>query len=169
MMSERLDGRLDETETRLLEEHMAECRTCQAEWQRLQALDNLLASAPMAQAPVRVRVQVMTRLSRRDQARRAVVGATTLSLGTVALSMIILVPILIGLLNVWGIAPALVSGGPTTLSQLLAAVGATGNALVVVAKAVLVPLAVVSLCGVAVTLALNGLWIGAMRRLRATR
>ena len=162
MMSERLDGRLDDAEITLLEEHLATCSACQAEWRKMQALDHLLASAPMVQPPIRVRVQVMTRLSRRDQARRAIFGGATLTLGTVALSLIVLAPILIGLLETTGIAPALISGGPATLAQLLGAWGAAGRTLLVLTEKFAIPLMALSLCGLVVALALNGLWIGAM-------
>ena len=168
MMSERLDGRLDGTEMALLEEHLAACSACRATWRKMQALDRLLASAPAVQPPVRVRVRVMTRLSRRDQARRAIFGGTALTLGTVALSLVVLAPILMRLLQTTGIAPALVSGSPATLARLLTIWGATGRTLMVLADKFAVPLIFASLCGLVIALTLNGLWIGAVRRLRAT-
>jgi anti-sigma factor RsiW len=169
MMSARLDGRLESAEVELLESHLAGCSACQAAWQKLQALDRLLASASTMQAPVRVRVQVMTRLSRRDQARRAIVGGTALTLGTVAVALVILAPVLLGLLDRIGIAPALVSGGPTTIAGLLASWGAMGRTLMVIVEKLALPLVFVSLCGLAMVLTLNGLWIGAVRCLRASR
>ena len=169
MMSERLDGRLDDTKITHLENHLTACSACRAEWHKMQALDRLFASAQTVQPPVRVRVHVMTRLSRRDRARRAIFGGTTLTLGTVALSMIVLAPILIGLLQTTGVAPALISGGPATLAQLQAAWGAVGRTLMVLTRQLAIPLAFVGLCRLAVALVLNGLWIGAVRHLRATR
>jgi len=169
MMSERLDGRLDGTEITHLEDHLTACSACRAEWHKMQALDRLFASAQTVQPPVRVRVHVMTRLSRRDRARRAIFGGTTLTLGTVALSLIILAPILVGLLQTTGIAPALISGGPATLVQLQTAWGAAGRTLVILTKQLAIPLAFVGLCGLVVAVVLNGLWIGTLRRLRATR
>jgi len=168
MMSERLDDRLDSEEVALLEEHLAACDTCRSAWQKMQALDLLFASAPMVQPPVRMRVQVMERLSRRDRAYRAILGGTTLSLGTVALSLILLAPILIGLLETTGFAQALVSGGPATAAQLLGAWRAAGRALLVLIERFAAPLAVASLCGLVMALTLNGLWIGVVRRLHAT-
>jgi anti-sigma factor RsiW len=167
MMSARLDGRLDSTEVTLLEDHLARCGACQAEWYRLQALDSLLASAPMLHAPIRLRVQVMARLSRRERARRAIIGGTALALGTVALALLALAPVLFGLLDATGITPALISGGPKTVVQLLASLGVAGRALLVLADSFAAPLALLSLCSLAVALALNCLWIGAVRRLRA--
>ena len=169
MMSVRLDGRIDEKDSALLDEHLSQCQACQTQWQKLQALDRLLAAAPMVQSPVRVRVQVMTRLERRDQARRAIIGGTMLTLGTVALSLLLIAPVLFGLLNATGIAPVLIYGGPQALSHLLAVGENLGGTLVRLIGQLAIPLAILALCGVVSTLTLNGLWIGAMRRLRASR
>jgi predicted anti-sigma-YlaC factor YlaD len=169
MMSERLDGRLDGTEITHLEDHLTACSACRAEWHKMQTLDRLFASAQTVQSPVRVRVHVMTRLSRRDRARRAIFGGTTLTLGTVALSLIVLAPILVGLLQTTGIAPPLISGGPATLAQLQTAWGAAGRTLMVLVEKFAIPLIFASTCGLVVALVLNGLWIGTIRRLRATR
>jgi predicted anti-sigma-YlaC factor YlaD len=167
MMSAWLDGRLASAEVALLEEHRAGCRVCQAEWRRLQALDRVLASAPMASAPTSLRALILARLSRREQARRAIVGGTTLALGTVALVLLALAPIILGLLDAAGIAPALISGGPQTMAQLLALLGTVGRTLLVMAENFALPLAFLSLFSLAIALALNRLWIGAVRRLRA--
>ena len=169
MMSMRLDGRIDTTEGNLLDEHLAGCETCRVEWRKLQAIDRLLSTAPMVQAPVRVRVQVMTRLERRDKARRVLVGGTALTLGTVALAVLALTPLLLGLLNVTGIAPALIHGGPRTVSQLVGYGGTMGRTYLGVAENLIIPLAVAGLCGLVSALVLNGIWIGAMRRLRVPR
>jgi anti-sigma factor RsiW len=168
MMSVRLDGLLDSTEIALLDDHLVTCSACQDEWSRLHALDRLLSFAPMVRAPVRLRVQVMIRLNRREQARRAIIGATTLVLGTVALVLLALAPALLGLLDATSIAPALVSGGPETLTQLLALLGTLGRALMVLVEKFAIPLVFLSLYGLVVAVALNGVWVGAVRRLRTT-
>ena len=167
MMSSRLDGRLDSAESALLEDHLVACSACQAEWHSLQALDRVLASAPTVRAPARLRVQVMARLSRREQARRVIIGGIALALGTVALALLAVAPVLFGLLDATGIAPALISGGPETIVQLLAFLGAAGRALLVLADKFAVPLAFLGLCSLVTALALNGLWVGTVRRLHA--
>ena len=168
MMSLRLDGRLDSAQIALLEDHMVDCSACRAEWRRLQELDALLASAPMVQAPVRLRVRVMARLSRREQARRAIIGGTALTLGTVALALLALAPSFLGLLSATGIAPVLISGGPETIAQLLGLAGASFRALLVLVEQFAAPLAFLSVCSLALAAALNGLWMRAVCRLRAT-
>jgi predicted anti-sigma-YlaC factor YlaD len=169
MMSLRLDACLGRTESALLDAHLAECAACQAEWQSLQAIDSLLASAATLEAPVRMRVQVMTRLERRDKARRAIIGGTALTLGTVALVLLLMAPALLGLFEAVGIAPALIRGGPTTLLHLLGAGETLGRTYIGLIGSLIIPLAILGLCGVTAALALNGLWIGALRRLRASR
>jgi predicted anti-sigma-YlaC factor YlaD len=168
MMSTRLDGHLDRADIALLEEHIAGCAACRDEWHRLRALDSLLASAPMVEAPVRLRVQVMARLSRRDRARRAVIGGTALTLGTVALALLTLAPSLLELLAATGIAPALISGGPATIAHLISLLEAVCRTVVVLLEQFAPGLAFLGLCSLALALALNRLWIGAVRSLRAT-
>ena len=169
MMSARLDARLNGVEMALLEEHLATCNACLAQWRRMQALDGLLASAPMVRAPLRLRALVLARLERRERTRRAIIGSTTLALGTVTLALLALAPAAFNLLSATGIAPALISGGPETIVQLLALLGAIGRTLLVLAERLAVPLALLSLCGLATAAALNSLWIGAVRRLSAAR
>ena len=169
MMSEWLDGRLDDAEVAVLEDHLSRCSECQAEWGRLQALNTLLSAAAMVRPPVRMRVQVMARLSRRDQARRAIIGGTALGLGTVALAFLALAPVILGLLDAAGVAPALISGGPATVAQLLTVTGTMGRTLLVLAESFALPLACLILGSLAVALALNRLWVGAVRRVRAAR
>jgi predicted anti-sigma-YlaC factor YlaD len=167
MMSARLDGRLGSAEMALLEEHLVGCGACRAEWRRLQALNHLLVSTPKVRAPAHLCVRVMARLRRREQARRAIIGGTTLTLGTVALALLALAPLLLHLLDTTGIAPALVRGGPETIVQLLALLEAIGRALLVLVDKCAVPLISLSLFSLMIALALNRLWVGAVRRARA--
>jgi predicted anti-sigma-YlaC factor YlaD len=164
LMSLRLDGRLEGSDVARLEAHLGTCFGCQLEWGRLQALDNLLTAAPMVQPPVRLRVQVMARLKRRDQARRAIIGGTALTLGTVALALLALAPALLGLMNATGIAPALISGGPETAAQLLVFFRTMGRTLLVLLEQFVVPLVSLGMCSLVMALALNSLWMGAARR-----
>ncbi|MCP4543612.1 MAG: zf-HC2 domain-containing protein [Chloroflexi bacterium] len=168
MMSMRLDERLDSTENALLDTHMNGCSACQTEWHGLQSLDSLLFSASMMQPPVRVRVQVMTRLNRREQARRAIIGGTTLTLGTVALALLALAPVILGLLNATGIAPALIAGGPETVAQLVTFLSTIGRALLVLMKKFAFPLTSIGMCCLMSALALNSWWVSAVRRSRIT-
>jgi len=164
MLSMRLDDRLDSEEVVRLENHLAGCSACQAEWHSLQMLDSLLSSVPMVQPPVRMRVQVMARLNRRDQARRAIIGGTMLTLGTVALALLMLAPAILTLLNATSIAPALISGGPETAVQLTTFIGAMGRTLWMLAEQFVLPLVSLGMCSLVIALALNNLWMRAVRR-----
>ncbi len=166
MLSMRLDDRLDSEAVALLENHLAGCSACQAEWHSLQMLDSLLSSVPMVQPSVRMRVQVMARLNRRDQARRAIIGGTTLTLGTVALALLTLAPAILTLLNATGIAPALISGGPETAVQLVTFTGTMGRTLWVLAEQFVLPLVSLGMCSLVMALALNRLWMRVVRRPR---
>jgi predicted anti-sigma-YlaC factor YlaD len=165
LMSLRLDGRLEGSDATRLETHLSTCTACQVEWDGLQALDGLLTAAPMVHPRVRLRVQVMARLSRRDQARRAIIGGTALALGTVALALLALAPALLGLMNATGIAPALISGGPETVAQLLVFFRTMGRTLLVLLDKLVIPLVSLGMCSLVMALVLNSLWMGAVRRL----
>ena len=165
MMSARLDGYLDRTEVAHLEDHLAVCSACRVEWQKMQVLDRLFRSVPMSQAPLGLRAQVIARIDRREQARRAIVGGLTLVLGTTTLALLLLAPFALGLLNNLGIAPALLVGGVETVTQLLVLVDALGRLLFVLLDQFALPLTVLSLGSLLVALALNGLWIRTVRKL----
>ncbi len=141
MMQAQLDGKLAASDATRLQAHLRDCPLCRAEWERMQALDDLLRAAPMVQPPVRLRVMVMARLERREQARQAVFGWIGLSLATVALTMLALAPFLLDWFYQSGIAPAVIAGGPTTILQMLICVRSIGQAFLVVAVQFLVPAA----------------------------
>jgi len=167
MMSARLDDCLDDAEMAILESHLAACDACQVAWHKMQALDRLFTSAPTVRAPSLFRVQVIARINRREQARRTLVGGAALVLGTVALALLVLAPLPFGLLKTLGITPALIGGGPETLAQILSFLNALAHTLLVLIEPLAVPLVFLGLCSLGAALVLNGLWIGAVRRLRA--
>ena len=168
-MSARLDSSLDKDEEDALAAHMSECAMCQTEWARFQQLDRLLSGSHMRPAPVHLRARVMSRIVRRDEARRGVFGGLTLTLGTVALVLLLVAPAVSILLNAVGIAPVLISGGPAMVATLLPLVEVVGRTAFVLAKTFSIPLAVLGLCGVTLTLAMNGLWIGMIRHTLRSR
>jgi predicted anti-sigma-YlaC factor YlaD len=164
LMSQRLDDQLNDQESTRLENHIAACDACQAEWHRVQSLDRLFSAAPMVPAPPHLSKRVAVRIKRREQARRAIIGGAALMLGTVALALLVLAPAFLGLLDNLGIAPALISGGPETLVQVFALLGTLVRVSLVLLEQFGLPLAILGLGSLMVALALNGLWIGALRR-----
>jgi anti-sigma factor RsiW len=165
MMSARLDGYLDRSEFARLEDHLVTCGACQIEWQKMQAVDQLFRSVPVSQVPLGLCAQVMARIDRREQARRAIFGGLTLVLGTATVALLLMAPFALGLLNNLGIAPALLAGGVGTFNQLVALVHAVGRMAFALLDRFALPFAVVSLGSLLVALALNGLWIRTVRRL----
>ena len=171
MMSEWLDQRLDAPDIARLEAHLAECETCQQAWQAMQSVDSLLSDAAqtMVSPPVRMRVQVMARLSRRDRARRALLGGTTLTIGGVALALVSLSPVLMYAFQLIGLAPAIITGGPETLRQLITHWSTSVQTLLIVGRNLALPLALAGLCTLVVAVVANGVWIGSLRRARAAK
>jgi predicted anti-sigma-YlaC factor YlaD len=169
LMSERLDGRLTGTEAAFLEEHLQACDPCRTEWDAMRQVDALLNAAPLIPAPPYLHQQVMARIRRREEARRVLLGGLALTLGAVTLMSLMLAPLMLSLLDASGLAPALWRGGPETMVQLITFLGATGRALWVVLRTFAVPLAALGFLSLLLTLALNGLWIGALYRLRVSR
>ena len=131
LMAARLDGHLDRPRITELEEHLMTCSVCQAEWQRVSALDQLFRSTPMMTAPPYLHARVRARINRREEARRAIVGGLALALGAMVLAMLTLVPIALGVLGNLGVAQALLVGGVETVTQLLGLVDALSRVLFV--------------------------------------
>ncbi|MGD8243922.1 MAG: zf-HC2 domain-containing protein [Anaerolineae bacterium] len=169
MMWARLDGTLDRTEVARLEDHLHTCSACRVEWHRVQALDQALRAVPMREAPLGLGAQVMARIDRREQARRAIFGGLTLAFGSATLALLLLAPFAWDLLNNLGIAPALLVGGLETVTQFLVLADGLGRMLFVLVDQFALPLATLSLVSLAVALALNGLWIRTVRRLCVVR
>lgn len=166
LMASRLDDRLDRSRATELEDHLAGCAECRTEWRKLAAVDQLFKSAPMVSAPVHLQAQITARINRRDQARRAIVGGLALALGAATLTMLTLVPAGIRLLENVGVAPALLIGGAETAQQLLVVADGLSRTLLALLDQFARPVMALSLVSLAIALALNGVWVAAMRRLR---
>jgi hypothetical protein len=108
------------------------------------------------------------RIDRREQARRTVIGGLALVLGAAALALL-LAPSAVGILRSLGIGPALVIGGLETVSQLLILFDAAVRALLVLLDPLAVPLIVLMFSCFLGALALTGLWVTAIRKLRTGR
>lgn len=152
MMSEWLDGRLEEARYVALGTHLAECGACAGELQALQALDRLLAAAPRAAAPPQLQARVMARLERRTRVQQAAAGALVLGLGALALVLLMLVPLVVWLLGTGSLLPALWRSGPQALGQLVALVETAGRVLWLLLRNLAAPLAALSTCALALLL-----------------
>jgi hypothetical protein len=92
-----------------------------------------------------------------------------LALGATAVALLVFVPVALEVLKNVGIAPALLVGGMETVTQLLVLLNALSRTLFVLLDQFAGPLAILSLGSLLTALALNGLWILTMRRLRVAR
>lgn len=169
MMSLRLNGRLDDAGRARLDRHLETCAACRARWRQLQTVDRLLRTAPVAPPPADLRAQVMVRIQRRQhRTRRALIGGVGLALGAIALTLLILPGAIRALLEQLSVVPAIASGGPIILEQLLTLFSTLGRALIVSCGYLAAPLAVLFLISVLAALVLNGLWIKTLRYVRTT-
>lgn len=169
LMAARLDGQLTGAEIAELEDHLTTCGTCQTEWQGMVALDQLFMSASMQSAPADLQRRVMVRIERREQARRAIAGGLALALGTTTVALLTLFPFALQLLQQVGIVPALLVGGVDTATQLLSLVDAATRMLFILLDQLAGPLVVLGSGSLLLALALNGLWIATVRRLRVAQ
>lgn len=169
MISARLDSCLDPSERLRLEHHLASCTACRVEWERMEALDQLFRSAAMEEAPSRLHIRVTSRIQRREQARRAVIGGFTLMAGAATLALLLVLPLALGLLGNLGIGPALIRGGLETFTQLLALFDALSRTFFVLLDQFALPLAILSAGCLLIAAVLNGIWIVLVRKLYGAR
>jgi predicted anti-sigma-YlaC factor YlaD len=167
MMSARLDGRLDRTEIARLRDHLTSCGACRMEWQKMKTLDQLFRSAPMRNAPPHLHMRVTSRIERREQVRRAIVGGVALTMGVATLALLVLVPFALNLVDSFGIGPALLRGGLDTAAQLLTFFDVLSHVLLTLLDQFAVPLAILGAGSLLLALVFNGLWVISLRRLRA--
>jgi predicted anti-sigma-YlaC factor YlaD len=169
MMSARLDGRLAGAADKALDNHLSGCSRCRGEWDALWSVDQFLSAAEMAPAPVDLHLRVTARLERRQRVRRAVFGGVTLSLGTVVLAALALSPLLLGLANLAAVVPIWESGGREAARVMVSLLGTCARVGVTLLRAFALPLAGIAACALFFAALMNGLWIGALYRLRPTR
>lgn len=97
LMSLSLDDALEDTQTSLLQSHLAECPACQAEWAAIQHVSHLLANAPMIAPPPGFTLRVTQRLASRETRRHELFGGAALVMGSLSLSSLI-VPLVAGMI-----------------------------------------------------------------------
>lgn len=168
-MSEWLDGRLDEAGHAELGVHLQECRGCAGELQALQALDRLLAVAPLVDAPASLRPRIMARLGHRHEARRLAIGGLALGLSALALLLLGLGPACLALLRAGRILPVLLASGPQALAQLVSLLETAGRVVCMLLRGVAEPVAVAATLALALLVLLDGFWLGLLRRLGVLR
>lgn len=125
MMMAELDGLLSPTEAVYLEQHVEFCPECREEWNALQLVDGLLASAPAIAAPAGFAQRVQARIEVPSWTRT--LGALyALGLGSILALLVIAVPAAAVLLGIWYVynEPAGFASVMVWLSQLVRVSGA---------------------------------------------
>jgi predicted anti-sigma-YlaC factor YlaD len=169
MLSARLDGRLIGVVGDALDDHLAACSACRGERDALLSVDELLEAAPMAAAPDRLRIRVLARLEHRERARQTLVGGVALAVGTIALALLTVAPMLLGLTTVGSLLPVWEGGGRDALELVVSLVGTAARTGAVLLRAFALPVTAVAICVMFFAVMANGLWIGALYRLRVAR
>ncbi len=109
-MSIRLDGELTESEVKVLDEHLATCASCRAEWDAMQRTAALFSNVSFAAPSPLFTEKVMTRVQRRTSRFMILRGMTTLLLGIIVLVAVVMVPLRALLLtDIIPLNPAIVS------------------------------------------------------------
>lgn len=168
-MQDLLDGALAAPARRQLEEHLAGCSACQADWAALSAVDRFFKAAPLAAPRPGFGGRFQARLAQRRSRPRLVWGAVALGLGAVGLSAVV-VPL--GAALIWSLLRA--AQQPATLLALTTSATATlgffetvVDALVIAGRGLLAAAADNPLAWAAavLALALTAVWLVVMGKL----
>lgn len=92
-MSIRLDGELTESEVKVLDEHLATCADCRAEWDTMQRTTALFSDVPFAAPSPLFAERVMARVQQRASRFMVLRGMTALLLGIIVLMAVVMVPL----------------------------------------------------------------------------
>lgn len=85
MIALYLEDALPDDDALALEDHLADCETCLAEFEALTRLDHLLVSAPMVEPPANFAANFDARLNRHLNRRRTLIGVAVIGVFTTAL------------------------------------------------------------------------------------
>ena len=129
LMSLALDGLLDAHEQRDLQQHLAGCAACMAEYEAMQQVSAWLGEAPMTGPPLGFAIRVERRLDERARKQRRLFGGlavVTSSLSLAGITVAAVALIVLGLLA-WqgsGASPALLGASPPLRGTSAALLGA---------------------------------------------
>ena len=161
-----LDGELGPTERVALEDHLARCPTCWLEWQRLQALEQVLRAAPLVPAPLGFTGRTLARLDRRRRVGRLALGGLALTAGMTAVVAMSVAPTLRDLPVMAGSLLTLSRAGAVLAVSLLDVARSVLDSLWLSLGALVLPTASLALCGLCMAMLAGLLWLTLVRRLR---
>jgi anti-sigma factor RsiW len=130
LMSMALDGLLDAGTERKLQEHLASCASCQAEWQAMQRVEDLFQQSAPIGPPLGFAIRVDRQLATKEKQRRRRFGGLALLTSSLSMAGVtVAVVVLIAGILAWhwfGAVPA-VQEGAETVSQIASGVGLVGK------------------------------------------
>jgi anti-sigma factor RsiW len=132
LMSLALDGLLDAHEERELQQHLAGCATCMAEYEAMQQVSAWLGEAPMVGPPLGFAIRVERRLEERARKQRRLFGGlavVTSSLSLAGITVATVALVVLGLLawQGFGTGPDLLGALPSVLAQVASGMGLVGK------------------------------------------
>ncbi len=131
LMSLALDGWLDGDDRQRLDQHLATCPTCRAEWQAMQQVSALFEASPMVGPPLGFAVRLERRLAEKKKQRRQLFGGLALLTGSLSLAAVTVAVVVLIVLGVtawrsFDSSPAM-QQGTEVASQVASGVGLVGK------------------------------------------
>lgn len=137
-MSLHVDGLLSPEEQQQLQAHLADCQACREQWAALSWVSSRLKAEPPAAPAPDFAARVTARLERRETRRRRLYGSIAICVGSVGLWALAALAVLL-IFSLWqpSLQAILVDVGLSLLRGVLALLSVLGQALRVVAYALL--------------------------------
>jgi predicted anti-sigma-YlaC factor YlaD len=162
LMSMALDGLLDAGAEHKLQQHLASCSSCQAEWQAMQQVADLFQQSPTIGPPLGFAIRVDRRLATKEKQRRQTFGGLALLTSSLSLAGVTVAVIMIvaGVLawHWFGAVPAMQEGAGA-VSQVASGMGLVGKGVTLFLKDLLLRYGPPLLVVVGISLAvLTGIW-----------
>lgn len=132
LMSLTLDGLLEGSDQQRLEQHIADCSCCRAEWETMQQVSALFEGATIAGPPLGFAVRVERRLAEETKKQRQLFGGLavlTSSLSLAGVTVAVVAMIVLGVVAWrWFDSTPAVQQGTQTVVDVASGVGLVGKA-----------------------------------------
>jgi anti-sigma factor RsiW len=132
LMSLKLDGLLEGSDQQRLEQHIAGCSSCRAEWEAMQQVSALFEGSALVGPPLGFAVRVERRLAEKTKQKRQLFGGLavlTSSLSLAGVTVAVVVMIVMGIFTWrWLDSTPAVQQGTHTVTEVASGVGLMGKA-----------------------------------------
>jgi anti-sigma factor RsiW len=162
-MSLALDGLLDDNEQQWLDDHVAGCAACRAEWQAMRQVSTLFENSTMAGPPLGFAIRVERRLEEKRRKRKRKFGGVAVLTGSLSLAGVTLAAVVLVILGVvvWPSVASMpsVQQGSGIVSQVASGFGLVSKGANLFLKDLLLRYGLVLVAGTgAVVVVLAGFW-----------